>query len=410
MPSQELLAKYAEVAVRVGIGLSEGDRLLVRSSVEAIDLTRLIVDVAYEAGAVNVDVLWADDAITRSRFTKGGESASEVVSGRARFNLAAYEAGDHFLTVVAEDPDALAGVDVKRVGTFQRVTAEYLEPLSSAMGKLERPWSIIAAPTPAWASKVFPDDSPDEAMEKLWGSIFRACRVDGPDPIAAWETHIAALDARSSHLTSREYRSLRYRAPGTDLTLGLPERVRWEGGEAVSPGGTRFIPNIPTEEVFASPHRLVGEGRVTATKPLSLYGNLVEGFTFEVENGSIVRATADRGQDVLDELLATDEGSVRFGETAMVPMSSAVAAEGLVWNNTLYDENDGCHIAIGRAYPTCVEGGTTMTRDEQIEAGLNHSTTHVDFVVGSKELIVTGVTRDGVEEAIIESGEWAFEV
>ncbi|MBT8213603.1 MAG: aminopeptidase, partial [Acidimicrobiia bacterium] len=198
--------------------------------------------------------------------------------------------------------------------------------------------------------------------------------------------------------------SLRYEGPGTELTLGLPAGTIWIGGSA----GGSFVPNIPTEEVFCGPHRLTGDGVVTATKPLSLFGNLVEDFSFVVSGGRIVEATAATGQAVLDQLLATDDGSVRFGECAMVPMSSAVAAERLVWNNTLYDENDGCHIAIGRAYPINVEGGTAMSADELLAAGLNQSTTHVDFVVGSPDLDVFGATADGSEEPIISNGEWGF--
>lgn len=408
MPSIELLARYAEIAVRVGVGVRRGDRLVVRSSVQAVDLTRLVVERAYAAGAVSVDVLWTDEDVRRARFTKGSAEASEVVSSLARFNMAAFEAGDHFLTVVAEDPDALAGLDVAQVGGFQRLNAEFLEPMSLAMAKLARPWSIIAAPTPAWAAKVFPDIGAEEAVEKLWTSVFRACRVNTENPVAEWERHLAELATRSEYLTSKRYNSLRYEAPGTDLVLGLPEKARWQGGARMSPDAARFAPNIPCEEVFTAPHRLQADGTVTATKPLSLFGNLVDEFSFEVRNGTIVNATAARGQDVLDQLLATDDGSTRFGEAAMVPISGAVAAEGLVWNNTLYDENDGCHIAIGRAYPTSLEGGTVMSPEDRLEAGLNHSTTHVDFVVGSEELTVYGVHADGGEEPIIAGGEWAF--
>lgn len=409
MPSEELLEKYAEVAIKVGVGLQEGDRLLIRSSVEAIDLTRRVVEKAYEAGAVNVEVLWSDDAISRARFTKGSEEASQVVSGRAEFNLRALETGDLFLTIMAEDPDAFAGVDVARLGAFQKANGEFLEPLARTMGSLQRNWSIIAAPTPAWATKVFPKDEADVAVEKLWESIFNACRVSSGDPVAEWEDHMRSLDDRRRYLNGRGYVSLRYAGPGTDLTLGLPNNALWVGGNVATPEGRPFAPNIPTEEVFTSPHRLEAEGSVRATKPLSLFGNLVDGFSLEVSEGKIVGAVAEKGQEVLDQLLATDEGSMRFGEAAMVPMSSAVAAEGLVWNNVLYDENDGCHIAIGRAYPTCVQGGTDMSPDEALEAGLNMSTAHVDFVVGSPDLTVYGLRSDGAEEPIIANGEWAFD-
>ena len=404
-----MLDRYAEVAVKVGVGIEPGDRLLVRSSVEVPELTRRVVEQAYEAGAVNVDVLWADDEVARARFSHGSPEASHVVSSGSGFVRHAFDRGDLFLSIDAKDPRALAGQDISRVQNFQKVNQEHISPVLTAMGKLAVNWSVIAAPTPKWASTVFPEDTEDRAIEKLWSAIFRACRVDVDDPVEEWERHLRALDARKAYLNAREFTSLRYQAPETDLMLGLPEGALWEGGSVATPAGRRFAPNIPTEEVFTSPHRLQAEGRVAATKPLTLFGNLVRGFSFELEDGKITAARAEEGQEVLDRLLETDDGSARLGEAAMVPMSSAVAAEGLVWSNTLFDENDGCHIAIGRAYSTCLKGGTDMSPEEQADAGLNHSVMHVDFVVGSRDLAVFGVRRDGGEEPIISGGEWAFE-
>ncbi len=250
---------------------------------------------------------------------------------------------------------------------------------------------------------------PTIADERLWEAILRACRADTPDPVAAWRDHSAELVARRTHLTSRDYVGLRYDGPGTDLRVGLPDGVRWNGGEAGIDGRT-FIPNLPTEEVFTVPHRMQVEGRIRATKPLSYFGTLIEGFAFEVAQGEVVAATAESGQETLDRILGTDEGSVRFGEMAMVPQSSAVAAEQLVWNNMLFDENDACHIALGMSYPSCVDGADAMDPDERLAAGLNHSAIHVDFVVGSSDLDVRGVRDDGSEEPIITGGEWGFTV
>ena len=286
------------------------------------------------------------------------------MSSASYAKLGALEAGDKMLYVLANNPDAMAGIDPGLMAAFQKVNTEVLEPLYRAQGSLQRAWTVVAAPNATWARSVFPDSSTEDAVELLWSAIFRACRADQPDPVAAWREHVADLNARSTYLTGRGFVGLRYEGPGTDLSLGLPEGARWVGGSDNGP----FVPNIPTEEVFAAPHRLVGEGHVTATKPLSLFGNLIEEFSFEVSKGRIVKGTAGRGQDVLDQLLATDDGSVRFGETAMVPMSSAVAAEGLIWNNTLYDENDGCHIAVGRAYPISIEGGTAMSPEPESSA------------------------------------------
>lgn len=406
MPDTRLLANYADIAIQIGIALEPGDRLLVQSSLDAAELTRMIVERAYTAGASNVDVFWNDDAVSRSRFEAGGETAWEAVSSLSHARLAAHEAGDKRLLVFANDPNSMAGIDPARLAAFQKVNTEAMEPVMRDMSSLKRAWSIVAAPTEAWARLVFPDMPVNEAVEAMWAAIFRACRADQEDPVAAWRSHVAELSARAAHLTSRSYTALRYEGPGTDLRLGLPEKALWAGGNSESV----FVPNIPTEEVFCGPNRMVGEGTVSATKPLSLYGNIIDGFAFELSQGKIVKATAEKGQEVLDQLLATDEGSVRFGECAMVPMSSAVAAEGLIWNNTLYDENDGCHIAIGRAYPINIEGGTKMSPRKLEKAGLNQSTTHVDFVVGSPNLNVYGITADGSEEPIITNGEWGFAV
>lgn len=410
MPSDEQLTKYADVAIRVGMNVEPGDRVLIGSYVDAADFTRLLVERAYEAGAANVDVLWSDDAVGRARFSHGSEEAAHSISTHSEFFKRAIEVGDHYLRVMAPDPDALAGQDPARVGESQRRNAEFLEPTMRPLAEMERPWTVVAAPTPAWAATVFPDLAPGEAVESLWTAILRACRADQPDPIAAWEAHLDEINRRATVLNDHRFTGLRYEAPGTDLRLGLSDGTIWMAGRTTSQSGRPFLPNIPTEEVFTSPHRLHAEGTVTATKPLSLFGNLVEGFSFRLEDGAIVEAHADRGQDILDQMLATDPGSRYFGEAAMVPGSSAVAAEALVWNNTLYDENDGCHIAVGRAYPTCLEGGTAMSPDEQLEAGLNQSSVHVDFVLGSDQLSVFGVSADGAETPILSGGEWAFEV
>jgi aminopeptidase len=394
--------------VKIGVGIESGDRLLVRSFLDAVDLTRMIVDEAYRSGAENVDVLWSDDHIGRARFAHGPDSAADSVSGASDWLRRSVETGDHVLTVVSTDPNALADVDVERVARFRKANFEAAEPFFDAMGRLSFKWSIICTPNLAWARSVFPGSPGEEAVELLWSAIFRTCRIDNDDPLTAWAEHIADLNAREAHLNEKQYVGLRYDGPGTDLTVSFPEGHHWEGGNPnVS---ATFLPNIPTEEVFGAPHVDRVDGVVTATKPLSILGNLVEGFRFEVEGGRIVDASAERGQSALEQLLRTDEGSARFGEVAMVPVSGAVAREGLIWNNPLFDENDGCHIAIGNAYPTSLEGGSAMTKVELAAAGLNQSSVHEDFVVGSPEVSVYGIRGDGGEEPIISKGEWGFSV
>ena len=405
MPAEESLRKYADVALKIGLGLEPGDRLIIGAPVQLPEFVRLIVETAYEAGALSVDVMWADDKVSRARFSHGSEEASSVVGGMSHFRMSGFEAGASFLRIYAEDPAAMAGVDPGRIQQYQKVNGEYLKPHFDAMGALEIPWSIIAAPVPAWNETVF--DSND-AEEQMWQAIFRACRINQDDPVAAWNDHLDDLVSRKHHLNAQEFTGLRYEGPGTDLNLGMTDKGRWEGGRLHTPEGRPFAPNIPTEEVFTSPHMMKAEGTVAATKPLTYFGDIIEDFSFEMAEGKVVKAVAGKGQEVLDKILETDDGAVRFGEAAMVPQSGAVAAEGLVWNNVLYDENDACHIALGQSYPMCYEGADAMGQDEKLEVGLNQSTVHVDFVLGSPEVSVFGVTPDGSEGPIIKDGEWGF--
>ncbi|MGC2241848.1 MAG: aminopeptidase [Acidimicrobiia bacterium] len=410
MPGQEMLKKYAEVAIAVGLGVERGDRVVVSSPIQIPEFTRLLVATAYEHGAQSVDVLWLDDEVRRSRFVHGSEAAAGAISGDSQFRLAGFEAGASYLRVHAEDPALFAGADMSRVQEHQRANGKYLKPHLDAMGALEIPWCVISAPVPAWNASVFPGDSEIEAAEKMWAAIFRACRIDTDDPVGAWQNHLDNLGRRRDHLTERRFDRIRYEGPGTDLVLGMTDGVKWTGGGVKTPAGRPFAPNIPTEEVFTSPHRMKAEGRIQATKPLSYFGDLIDGFALELSGGAVTSATAARGQDVLERVLGTDDGSIRFGEAAMVPQSGAVAAEKLVWNNMLYDENDACHIALGASYSSCFEGADDMTEAERLDAGLNQSSVHVDFVVGSSDLSVFGVHQDGTEEPIISNGEWGFSV
>jgi aminopeptidase len=408
MPSREHVRKYAEVAINVGLGLEPGDRILIAIPRELPEFAHDLVDVAYEGGAEDVEVQWFDAHVDRSRFTHGGDAAARTVSQRSRFLASAFEDGVSYLRVSAEDPAALAGVDPERVGGFMKANGEVVMRARAGQMALEDPWAVIGAPVPGWTTSVFPEEDLAEATERMWSAILRACRIDQPDPVGAWRTHLDDLGDRARHLTSRQYAALRYRGPGTDLEVGLTGRPVWEGGATATPAGRPFCPNIPTEEVFTSPHRSKATGRVTATKPLSYFGALIEDFWFEMEDGAVVDSGAGREGAVLDRILGTDDGSARFGEVAMVPQSGAVAAEGLVWRNTLYDENDACHIALGASYPMCFEGGTGMSGKDRLAVGLNQSVVHADFVVGSPDVSVHGVTADGSEEPIILDGEWGF--
>lgn len=409
MPDAEMLKKYAQVAVEVGVGLHAGNRLLITAPTSVAPFVRLLVETAYEMGAANVDVLWSDEAVTKARFSHGLEEAAEAVTAASYLLNNTLATGDYLLSVRADDPNLLAGQDPDRVATQQRVNGEFIKPAREAMAMLAKNWSIVAAPTAVWARVVFPDLSEEAAVEAMWDAVFRVCRVDQPDPVGAWEDHVAAIESRANSLNQRRFDALRYEGPGTDLVLGLPDGHVWLGGRSHGPDGG-FVPNIPTEEVFTAPDLRRAEGRIRATKPLSLFGSLVEDLEFELAEGRIVSASASAGMDLLDTILDRDDSTRRFGEAALVPQTSNVAREGLIWQNTLYDENDACHIAIGAAYPVCLEGGPDLSPAERQERGLNESSVHIDFVVGSVDLNVYGVNTDGTEEMILDRGEWAFGV
>jgi len=407
---EEKLDRYAELAVKVGVGLQKDQRLMLRGSVEAAPLVRKVVEKAYQAGARLVEVLWDDDASSLARYRHAApETFDAIPRAAADALLKGGEAGDALLSIRASDPDLLAGQDAELITKVQRMSMEYLQPFSKRITGKEINWSIAAAPVPAWAKKVFPDLTEDEAMAKLWDTIFRICRVDRDDPVAAWTEHIAKLAAWREHLDAKAYRELRYKAPGTDLVLGMPENQHWMGGRSVSSRfEIDFVANMPTEEIFSAPHREKAEGVVKASKPLSYAGTLIDDFQVTFEGGRVVDVKAGAGEDVFKRLLDTDEGASRLGEVALVPHSSPISASGILFYNTLFDENASCHLAVGKAYRSCIQGGVKMSDEQFKAAGGNDSLTHVDFMVGSGDMDIDGVTESGEVEPIMRAGEFAF--
>lgn len=410
MPSKQMLAKYAAVAVNVGVGIGPGDRLIITAPVTTLAFTRLLVREAYRAGASNVDVLWDDDDVTLSRFTDGSLAAAESVTGYSQLLKAAIHTKDFSLKVLAENPNLLSGQKPELVAAFQQVNRDHIREFDVLRRNFHTQWAVVAASVPEWAKSVFPDLESGEAVESLWDAIFRTCRIDEEDPIAAWDAHCGELQARADFLNTKTFKSIRYSGPGTDLTLGLPDNHIWRGGSTKSQSGRSFVPNIPTEEVFTAPHRNRGDGVIAGTKPVTVAGNVVSGLVVTVENGKVIEATASQGQEILDRTLASDDGALHFGEVALVPQSGSVAREKLVWNNVLFDENDACHIAFGQSYGINLDGGSTMREDDLRAAGMNQSSIHLDFVVGSEDLDIFGIRDAGSPELIMSAGEWAFEV
>lgn len=408
LPFEQKLQNYADMAVKIGVGLQAGQRLIVRAPVESAPLVRLIAASAYKSGARLVDIMWSDDAVTLARFKYAlRDSFEEFPTWRTKALVKAVEQGDAVLTILATDPDLLKDQDPDLVALTQRVARTHMEPFSNYIGNDGVNWSIISLPIASWAAKIFPDNTPDEKMSKLWDVIFKACRIDQPNPIAAWQHHLEQLSAMGDYLNAKQYAALKYTAPGTNFTVGLSQNHIWMGGQSKTQSGIPFIPNLPTEEVFTIPHKDKVEGVVSSSKPLSYAGVLIENFSLTFEAGRIIKVTADKGEEVLKKVIETDEGAGRLGEVALVPYSSPISQMELLFYNTLFDENAANHLALGRAYRFCLENGKEMSDEEFAAAGGNYSLIHIDFMIGSNEMDIDGIPANGVAEPLMRAGEWA---
>lgn len=319
-------------------------------------------------------------------------------------------AGDANLSIHAADPDLLKDQDPALVSLAQNTTLKHLQPVYDHLMRNKYNWCVVSIPIPSWAARVFPNLSPEEQSEKLWNAIFEVCRLKQADPIAKWKTHLNQLAARGNYLTRKQYAALKYSAPGTDLTIGLPQGHAWISGQGKAGNGISFVANLPTEEVFTLPHKDRVEGVVTASRPLSYANTLIEDFSLTFEKGRVVSFRAAQGEVTLRNLFETDEGSRRLGEVSLLPHSSPISQSGLMFYNTLFDENAASHIALGRAYQFTMQGGTSMSEKEFNAAGGNYSLAHVDFMIGSGEMDVDGVCEDGSRQALMHAGEWAFEI
>ncbi len=401
------LQRYADLLLDVGVNLQRGQKLILRTSTEAVELTRLVVEGAYRRGSPYVEVVWSDEGVTRARFKHAPdgsfENAPEEVA-QAMIRLA--KEGAASLAIVADDPDNLVGTDPKRMATYLKSWRPRLKPYYEIAMRDGIAWCVAAAASPAWARRVFPELPEAEAVQELWNTIFHAVRLDTEDPAAAWDQHLGDLRVAKEQLNAKRYVALRFRAPGTDLRVGLADGHLWEGGSSTTPDGVTFVANVPTEEVFTAPHRERVDGVVRASKPLAYNGNLIDGFELTFEDGVVVNAVAATGQEALDNMLEADEGARRLGEVALVPASSPISRTGLLFFETLFDENAACHIALGQAYAVTVEGGASMSPEEKLAAGLNASLTHVDFMIGSDRMDVDGELVSGELEPVMRAGEW----
>lgn len=404
---QEKLDRLAEVAVRVGLGLQAGQELVMTAPLEALPLARRITEHAYRAGASLVTTLYGDDeaALMRYRFAPNASfdhAASWLYDGMG----AAFRSGAARLAVAGANPLLLANEDPGKVGRANRAISKAYRPALELITRHEINWTIVASATPAWAAAMFPDDPPDEALAKLWNAIFATSRVDGDDPVEAWKRHDANLHKRAAYLNGRRYSALQYRGPGTDFRLGLADDHLWLGGGTTAGNGFYCIPNLPTEEVFTAPHKDRADGTVTASKPLSYQGTMIEGIQVRFEKGRIIEARATKGQEVLENLISTDDGARRLGEVALVPHSSPIAQSGLLFFNTLFDENAASHIALGQSYTSCLIDGDKLTPEQLAAKGANDSLIHVDWMIGSDKLDIDGITASNSVEPLMRNGEW----
>jgi aminopeptidase len=405
-----LLEKYADVVVKVGLNLRDDQRLSVRANIDCAPFIRKVTECAYKTGARYVDVLWTDEHINRLRLLHADPGTLTQLPKwiLARFEEY-YKNGEAELAILSFDPDLYEGIDPERVATSRKtLLKEVYEPLQKYENLTN--WCVVAVSTPPWARKVFSDLPEDQAVEKLWDAIFKACRIDVPDPVSAWENHIQKLVRYKDYLNTKRYTALHYRAPGTDLTIGLPEKQVWSGAQESFKNGITCTVNIPTEEVFTAPHKDKADGLVTVSRPLNQLGTLIEDFTIRFENGRAVNFSARKGEDDLRRLIETDENAGRLGEVALVPNSSPISQSGILFYNTLFDENAASHIALGNAYRTSIQGGDEMTDEEFGACGGNKSLIHVDFMIGSGEMDIDGICNDGSIEPVMRAGEWAFDL
>lgn len=407
----EKLKEYARLLVEVGVSIQKDQTLMISSPVDCAPFARLCVEAAYAAGARNVVMSWNDDAIARQYYLHAADELFDSIpewQKAMRNGLA--EEGAAFLSIIGNDPEAFLGVDPERMLRTSRAAGRDLEPFRSRLMANRNAWSIGAIPVESWAKKVFPADEPAAALEKLWEAIFRSVRITGKgDAVEQWREHVETLRARVEKLNDWRFESLHYRnSLGTDLTIRLPEGHLWAGGSSVTGEGRRFVANMPTEEIFTAPLRGGVDGVVYAALPLVHNGNVIEGIRFDIREGRIVEAHADKGEEVLKTALDVDEGARYFGEVALVPYDSPIRNQEILFYDTLFDENAACHLAFGDAYPECIRGGEDMSPEELAAAGLNHSDTHVDFMIGTADLSIVGTRKNGEEIEIFRDGNFTF--
>ena len=409
----ELLKKYADFIVRVGVNPQPGQTMIIRCPLEAAPLARLCVRSGFEAGARDVQVDWSDNAVSRTRMELGSEEAltdSKPYQLRRYLDYAESEGSVCVLHLIADDPEVYAGLDGAKISRVNAANRKFMAPWREYTMNDRVQWSIAAMPSAPWAKKMFPELDTDAAIEKLWQLIFDVCRVTGGDPVNEWKAHLDRLTSLGEKMNALDLESVHFEsANGTDLTVGLAEKASWESAGSKNEKGVFFLPNIPTEEVFTSPDRMRADGIVYSAMPLIHHGNKVDDFWIKFEGGRVVDYDARVGKATLASIIDTDEGAARLGEVALISKNTPIRESGVLFYDTLYDENASCHLALGVGFPECIEGGYDMSKEELLEHGVNVSSTHVDFMIGTDDIDITGITPDGREVVIFQNGQWSWE-
>ena len=403
------LEEYAHLLIEVGLNVQKGQYLIINSPVDCAYFARLCVKAGYEAGAKQVIMQWRDDYISRQYWLNAADEVfDEVFPWDVERNLTLAKKNAARLSISAADPENLVGVDPDRLDRADKANGKANSEYTTMMMNSDFPWCVASIPIPAWAKKVFPGIPEEEAMEKLWNAIFDAVRItDEGGAVERWKQHCDNLKNKREILNKYNFKSLHYtNSIGTDLTVELPEGHIWMAGSEFSKTGIEFVANIPTEEVFTAPKCDGINGTVAASKPLVIGGNIVDGFSMVLKDGKITEVHAEKGEEYLKKAITLDEGASRFGEVALVPYDSPISNSGILFLNTLFDENASCHFAFGDSYP-CIKGGDKMSKEELKKHGLNASMTHCDFMVGTKDLSIIGTTHDGREIPVFKDGNFA---
>jgi aminopeptidase len=404
---EQKLDRLAQVAIQSGLGLAKGQELVMTASTDALPLARKITEHAYKAGASLVTVLFNDEESALLRYQYGADATFDTAASWLYEGMAsAYKSGAARLAITGGNPSLLSQQDPEKVSRANRAMSKAYRPALELITRHDINWTIVSAATPAWAAAVFPGLPTDKALAKLWDAIFAASRADQSDPVAAWKKHDEKLHTWAERMNAKRFAALHFKGPGTDLKVGLADGHLWLGGGTTAGNGNYCIPNMPTEEVFTTPHKDRVDGMVTSTKPLSHQGTLIEGIQVRFEGGKIVEAHAAKGEQVLERMIETDEGARRLGEVSLVPASSPISASGLLFLNTLFDENAACHIALGQAYSSCLKDGDKLTPEQLAAKGANDSLIHVDWMIGSNKIDVDGITASGGADPVMRQGEW----